>query len=99
VRRRQAGAGADVVGLCVRAGEQVRECADAVLPVMREGGTLMIHGTVSPDLVLAVARDGAGRGIQVIDAPVTVTRYGVPDGPFVCTMDAARQRLRLYHGS
>jgi 3-hydroxyisobutyrate dehydrogenase-like beta-hydroxyacid dehydrogenase len=43
---------------------------------MREGGTLMIHSTVSPDLVLAVARGGAGRGIQVIDAPVTVTRYG-----------------------
>ena len=85
----EAGAGADVVGLSVRTGEQVRECADAVLPVMREGGMLMIHSTVSPDLVLTVARDGAGRGIQVIDAPVTVTRYGVPDGPFVCTMIGA----------
>jgi 3-hydroxyisobutyrate dehydrogenase-like beta-hydroxyacid dehydrogenase len=88
----EAGAGADVTGLCVRTGEQVRECAAAVLPVMREGSTLMIHSTVSPDLVLSVARDGAERGIQVIDAPVTVTRYGVPDGPFVCTMIGADER-------
>jgi 3-hydroxyisobutyrate dehydrogenase len=88
----ETGAGADVVGLCVRTGEQVRECADAVLPVMREGGMLMIHSTISPGLVLAVARDGAERGIQVIDAPVTVTRYGVPHGPFVCTMIGAEER-------
>lgn len=74
----EAGAGADVVGLCVRTGEQVRECADAVLPVMREGGTLMIHSTVSPDLVLTVARDGAGRGIQVIDAGTRRGRRVLP---------------------
>jgi len=60
----ETGAGADVVGLCVRTGEQVRECADAVLPVMREGGMLMIHSTVSPDLVLAVARDWPAAGFQ-----------------------------------
>lgn len=65
----ETGAGADVVGLCVRTGEQVRECADAVLPVMREGGMLMIHSTVSPDLVLAVARDWPAAGFQKTPDP------------------------------
>ncbi len=85
----EVGAGADVVGVCVRTGEQVRMCADALLPVMPEGTMLMIHSTISPDLVLALAKEGAARGVDVIDAPVTVTRYGVPDGPFVCTMIGA----------
>ena len=85
----EVGAGADAVGVCVRTGEQVRQCAGALLPVMAEGSMLMIHSTISPDLVLALARDGAARGVEVIDAPVTVTRYGVPDGPFVCAMIGA----------
>jgi 3-hydroxyisobutyrate dehydrogenase-like beta-hydroxyacid dehydrogenase len=88
----EAGAGADAVGVCVRTGEQVRECADALLPVMRQGSMLMIHSTVSPDLVRTIARDGAAGGVAVIDAPVTVTRYGVPDGPFVCAMIGAAEQ-------
>ena len=87
----EAGAGADAVGVCVRTGQQVRECADALLPVMPPGSVLMIHSTVSPELVLALAADGADRDVQVIDAPVTVTRYGAPDGPFVCAMIGAEQ--------
>lgn len=85
----EAGAGADVVGVCVRTGEQVRECADALLPVMPQGSMLMIHSTISPGLVLTLAQEGAARGVEVIDAPVTVTRYGVPDGPFVCAVIGA----------
>jgi 3-hydroxyisobutyrate dehydrogenase len=87
----EVGTEADVVGVCVRTGEQVRECADALLQAMPEGSMLMIHSTVSPDLVLTLARDGAARGVEVIDAPVTVTRYGVPDGPFVCAMIGAEE--------
>jgi 3-hydroxyisobutyrate dehydrogenase-like beta-hydroxyacid dehydrogenase len=94
----EAGAGADVVGVCVRTGEQVRTCVDALLPVMPEGSMLMIHSTISPGLVLTLAQEGAARGVEVIDAPVTVTRYGVPDGPFVCTMigaeESATERVR-----
>jgi 3-hydroxyisobutyrate dehydrogenase len=78
-----------LAGVCVRTGEQVRECADALLPAMPEGSMLMIHSTISPDLVLTLAQEGAARGVEVIDAPVTVTRYGVQDGPFVCTMIGA----------
>jgi 3-hydroxyisobutyrate dehydrogenase len=85
----EVGTGADVVGVCVRTGEQVRECADALFPVMQEGSMLMIHSTISPHLVLTLAQEGAARGVEVIDAPVTVTRYDVTDGPFVCTMIGA----------
>ena len=44
----EAGADADVVGVCVRTDAQVGDCVDALLPVMKRGSVLMIHSTVSP---------------------------------------------------
>jgi 3-hydroxyisobutyrate dehydrogenase-like beta-hydroxyacid dehydrogenase len=86
------------VGLCVRTGEQVRECADALLPVMPRGSVLVVHSTVNPDLIRALAQEGAAHGVDVLDAPVTVTRYGAVEGPFVCAMigadEQAAERLR-----
>lgn len=94
----EAGAGAEVVGVCVRTGEQVRECAAALLPVMTRGSVLMLHSTISPDLVKALARDGAPYGVDVIDTPVTVTRYDGETGPFVSVMlggsEQAQERVR-----
>jgi 3-hydroxyisobutyrate dehydrogenase len=81
-----AGASADVVGVCVRTGAQVADCVDALLPVMKRGSVLMIHSTVSPEDVRAAAKRAESHEITVIDAPVTVTRYETTDVPFVCMM-------------
>ncbi len=80
-----AGRGADVVGLCVRDDAQVSECADALIPVMPAGSVLLIHSTVRPATVHAVAERAAARGIAVLDAPVSRTEQNTT-GPFVFTM-------------
>ena len=94
----EAGADADVVGVCVRTDAQVGDCVDALLPVMKRGSVLMIHSTVSPDTVRAAAKRAEPYAITVIDAPVTVTRYDGADAPFVCMMigggDAADERTK-----
>jgi 3-hydroxyisobutyrate dehydrogenase len=82
----EAGTDADVVGVCARTGAQVDDCVDALLPVMKRGSVLMIHSTVSPDNVKAAAKRAEPHAITVIDAPVTVTRSGTADAPFVCMM-------------
>lgn len=83
---KDSGVNADVVGVCVANDAQVIECVAALLPVMQPGAVLMIHSTVSPETVLAAARQGKARGVEVIDAAVTVTRYDDADGPFVCAI-------------
>ena len=94
----EVGTDADVVGVCVRTDAQVGDCVDALLPVMERGSVLMIHSTVSPDTVKAAAKRAEPLAITVIDAPVTVTRYGGADAPFVCMMigggDAADERIK-----
>jgi 3-hydroxyisobutyrate dehydrogenase len=81
-----AGIDTDVVGICVRTGPQVNECVDALLPVMKRGSVLMIHSTVSPEVVKTAAKRGEAYEVDVIDAPVTVTRYDGADAPFVFVM-------------
>ncbi|MGH3247505.1 MAG: NAD(P)-dependent oxidoreductase [Trebonia sp.] len=88
----EVGTDAVAVGVCVRTGDQVSECADALLPAMPRDSVLMVHSTVSPDLIRALAKEGTIHGVDVLDAPVTVTRYGNAEGPFVCTMIGADER-------
>jgi 3-hydroxyisobutyrate dehydrogenase len=77
----ETGTDADVVGVCVRTDAQVGDCVDALLPAMKPGSVLMIHSTVSPDIVKAAAKRAEPYAITVIDAPVTVTRYDGADAP------------------
>ena len=65
------GAQCDVVGLCVLADADVAEVAGRLLSAMQPGSVLLIHSTVSPQLCRDLARRGEGRGIAVLDAPVS----------------------------
>lgn len=77
------GAGADVVGLCVRDDAQVNECADALLPSMRPDSVLLIHSTVKPATMQALAARAAARQVHVLDAAVTRTVTHTQEVPFV----------------
>jgi 3-hydroxyisobutyrate dehydrogenase len=81
-----AGRDADVVGICVRTAEQVDDCVDELLPVMAPGSLLMVHSTVGPEVVRAAAERCRSRGVDLVDAAVTVTRYDGADAPFVLAM-------------
>ena len=84
-----AGAGADVVLICVYTDEQVRDvCLDSeLLAGMPSGSVLVVHTTCSPHTIEAVAARAAPHGIDVVDAPVS-------GGPH----DIAAARLTLFAG-
>jgi 3-hydroxyisobutyrate dehydrogenase len=95
-----AGRDAELVGVCVRDDQQVRDVVegnDGLLAVMPAGSVIAIHSTVKPQTVIDLAAKAAARSITVIDAPVTRTVIG-GDGPFVLTMtggdEAVTQRVR-----
>lgn len=76
------GAASDLVGICVQDDAQLEACAAELLPAMRHGAVLLVHATVAPDTVIALARRAETRGITVVDAPVTRTRMN-HDEPFL----------------
>jgi 3-hydroxyisobutyrate dehydrogenase-like beta-hydroxyacid dehydrogenase len=81
----------DAVLVCVLTDQQVREvCLDSALPA---GATVVVHTTASPSTVEAIA----GRGLDVIDAPVSGGPHDVTAGRvtlFVGGADASVERLR-----
>jgi 3-hydroxyisobutyrate dehydrogenase len=77
--------GCDVVGICVQDDAQVMECCDDLIPAMRPGSVILVHSTVRPDTVKALAQTAAAAGIELMDAAVTRTEM-TSDGPFVFCM-------------
>jgi 3-hydroxyisobutyrate dehydrogenase len=68
------GRASSVVGVCVTDGAAVREVVlgpSGVLAGMAEGGVLAIHSTIGIDECAEIAQAATGRGVAVIDAPVS----------------------------
>ncbi len=65
------GAHAQASGICVFGDADVAEVSKAVLPTMAAGSILLIHSTVHPDTIVAVAEIASRRDVAVIDAPVS----------------------------
>jgi 3-hydroxyisobutyrate dehydrogenase len=79
----------DLLCICVRDEAQVREVIEGpagVLTALRPGSLVLVHSTVSPATIAAMAAATAARGAELIDAAVTRTRFGAARGPFVLTM-------------
>ena len=71
---KEVGAQSDVVGICVPEDEHVRAVVfgeNGLLAGMQKGGVILIHSTVLPTTVEAVASAAAKQGIDVMDACVT----------------------------
>jgi 3-hydroxyisobutyrate dehydrogenase len=91
---------AEIVGVCVRDDQQVREVLEGdggLLASMSAGSVILIHSTIRPDTVVDLAANASRRGVTVIDAPVTRTVMQA-GGPFVFTMtggaDEITERVR-----
>jgi len=65
------GARAEHVGVCVVDDAGVRQVCSELIPAMRPGSRIAIHSTVHPNTVIEIAKQAAGRGIGLIDAPVS----------------------------
>ncbi|MEU9017674.1 NAD(P)-dependent oxidoreductase [Actinomadura sp. NPDC048394] len=64
----------DLVCVCVvdDAGvESVLTAEDGVLAGLGEGGLIAVHSTVHPDTCRRLAAEAAGRGVHLVDAPVS----------------------------
>jgi 3-hydroxyisobutyrate dehydrogenase len=72
---RALGADCDVVGVCVRTDEEVLDVVlrpgDGLLAGMKPGAILMIHATVLPKTVDAIAQEASALSVHVLDAPVS----------------------------
>ena len=77
--------GCDVVGICVQDDKQVTECFDALIPAMKPGSVILVHSTVRPATITALAERAAAVGVELMDAAVTRTEMS-NDGPFVFCM-------------
>ncbi|WP_371433325.1 NAD(P)-dependent oxidoreductase [Novosphingobium sp.] len=75
----------DVVGICVQDDKQVTECCDELIPAMRPGSVILVHSTVRPATITALAERAAAVGVELMDAAVTRTEM-TNDGPFVFCM-------------
>ncbi len=88
--------GTDLVCICVRDDQQVRaviEGTDGILSSLPTGALVLVHSTVSPATITAMAAAAARRGARLIDAAVTRTRFGPAPGPFVLTMTGGDEDL------
>lgn len=65
------GAAADHVGVCVVDDAGVREVCAQLIPAMRAGSRIAIHSTIAPETCVELSKQGAARGVVIIDAPVS----------------------------
>ncbi|WP_198351182.1 NAD(P)-dependent oxidoreductase [Flavisphingomonas formosensis] len=84
----EVGRQAEIVGVCVRDDQQVREVvagSEGLFSGLAPGSLVLVHSTVAPATVVALAEQGDRKGIGLIDAAVTSSRME-RDKPFVVTM-------------
>ena len=71
---RGVGEAADVIGICVRNDDDVRDVllgTEGVLAGAAEGTLVLIHSTIQPSTVVEMAEAAKARGVDVIDAAIT----------------------------
>lgn len=77
------GAASDLVCLCVVGDHDVDQVLDGdtgVLAGLAPGGIVVIHSTVHPNTCIDIAKKAAGKGISMIDAPVSGGGQAASDG-------------------
>lgn len=75
--------GAEVVVVCVLTDDQVADVAEGqggLVAAMEPGSTLVVHTTGDPATARRLGTAGAGRGVAVVDAPVSGTVADVEAG-------------------
>jgi 3-hydroxyisobutyrate dehydrogenase-like beta-hydroxyacid dehydrogenase len=72
---------------------EVTEVADALLPLLRPGSLVINVSTISPALARRLDEQGAARGIDVLDAPVTGAADGAAAGTLTVMVGARPEAL------
>ncbi len=97
--------GSDVICVMVRDDAQVRDVVagpGGILSTARPGTVTAIHSTIGADTAAELAGVAAGRGIDVVDAPVSGGAMGAHGGTLAVMVggsDAAVERCRAPFGT
>ena len=97
--RRELGAMCDVVGVCVRADDDVKSVlcgerpGEGVLDGMAPGGVVVVHSTIAPASVIALGEAAAERGLWLLDSPVSGARAGALAGTMTLMVGGAAVAL------
>jgi 3-hydroxyisobutyrate dehydrogenase len=83
------GARSDVLGVCVYDADDVREVVRAAAPTMPVGGVVMVHSTIAPADVEALAAELAADGLRVVDAPVSGGPRAAAEGTLTVALGGA----------
>lgn len=79
----------DLVCVMVRDDDQVRDVLAELLPAAREGLVVAVHSTVAPDTPAELADSAAGRGVHLVDAPVSGGAVGAARGSLAVMVGGA----------
>lgn len=74
------GAACDHVGLCVVNDDDVIQVCERLVPQMKPGSVLALHSTVLPETAARIEALCAGRGVNMVDAPVSGGAPGAEAG-------------------
>jgi 3-hydroxyisobutyrate dehydrogenase len=86
------GAQCDHVGICVVSDADVIDVCNQLIPAMRAGSRIAIHSTVLPETCIALEKQCAAQGIDLIDAPVSGGGNGARAGT-LSVMCGGEQRI------
>jgi 3-hydroxyisobutyrate dehydrogenase-like beta-hydroxyacid dehydrogenase len=77
---RDVGGAADIISLVVMDDAQVIDVTHELFEVAAAGTIVAIHSTIRPETAERLAEEGATRGIEVLDAPVSGSTVGAHEG-------------------
>jgi 3-hydroxyisobutyrate dehydrogenase-like beta-hydroxyacid dehydrogenase len=102
----EAAQGAEVVGICVLNDAQVRDAVAGVLPVLAAGAVILVHSTVMPETVRALAATAEAAGVALLDAAVSGGPHGAEArnlvtmaGGDAAALERARPFLAAFSGN
>jgi 3-hydroxyisobutyrate dehydrogenase-like beta-hydroxyacid dehydrogenase len=81
---------AGIICVMVRDDEQVRDVAGQIAQAGAGPVTVAIHSTIGPGTAAALAADYAGRGVEIVDAPVSGGFMGAQDGRLAVMVGGSR---------
>jgi len=96
VSARELASAADVVGICVRDDDDVRDVVlgdEGVLAGAEPGTVIALHSTILPSTVHEVARAADERGVGVVDAPITGGAFGARSGTLTYMVGGAAEHV------
>ncbi len=91
---REVAAAADIISLVVLDDAQVTEVTRELLDSAASGSIVVIHSTIRPETAEQLAAEGAERGIEVVDAPVSGSTVGAHEGTLAVLLGGSEEAYR-----